>query len=138
MNRNRKQNKYFKQSTKRNVVTNCVGQVEAVGPDWKPLQNPELGGTIVTFTVSYYRDRTDEDEYTTRYSWQWAPMTIKKTYRSVNIPMNKNGVARLWIRSVPESKSSVIIEAKVSLTKRLHVTPHSLDRVVYSQLSNQL
>ena len=109
-----------------------VGQVEAVGPDWKPLQNPELAGTIVNFTVFYYRDRTDEDEYTTRYSWQRPPMTIKQTYRSVNIPMNKNGVARLRIRSVPESKSNVIIEAKVSLTKRLHVTPHSLDRVVYS------
>ena len=106
--------------------------MEAVGPDRKPLQNSELTGTIVTFTVSYYRDRTDEDEYTTRYSWQRPPMTIKQTYLSVNIPMDENGVARLGISSFPELKSRVIIEAKVSLTKRMHVTPHSLDRVVYS------
>ena len=129
---NRSRNKINILNSQQNAVLSLtVGQVEAVGPDWKPLQNPELTGTIVNFTVFYYRDRTDEDEYTTRYSWQRPPTTIKQTYWSVNIPMDENGVARLRILSVPESKSSVIIEAKVSLTKRMHVTPHSLDRVVY-------
>ena len=100
MNRNR--NKINILSSQQNAVLSLtVGQVEAVGPDWKPLQNHELTGTIVNFTVFYYRDRTDEDEYTTRYSWQRPPTTIKQTYWSVNIPMDENGVARLRILSVP-------------------------------------
>ena len=95
-----------------------VGKVEALGPDNEPL-NPPLG-TVVNFTVSYWRPRTESDEYTTRYYWQWPPTSIRETLLSKAVAMDKDGVAVLKIPSVPDSATSVTIEARVSvMSKRL-------------------
>ena len=97
-----------------------IGKVEAVGPDYKPLTPTK--GTMVNFTVGYWRRRRKSDEYTTSYYWTRPPRKIKEIYLSEEVPLDKDGTAMLKISSFPESAISLTIEARVSLmSKRLDI-----------------